>query len=420
MADQTRRQFLKLLGRGAGASVIPKNPLLNVFKQRALTGTPIQNESVRIMQELQKARGTDRWPLIFQTLQNLGLRESSSGYHSGSRHAKLRDLKDQQGRDVPTVKDESGHVTNRPQYGHAELAGEEDHEEYVWLESHREGTEEPQALLQDARYLSEYLDATLPEDFGEGFTTMRDQAQAIREEAGRATRTGVPGEPKWNMEYADKLRDILNARREKAYFPSYDDEVEKYQQELFKNHPFYAHSGVMYPDKRADDVTLEQIAAPENVERNRESLLNALSTAVGVIPQGRLAKGAVNIGTKLFKQFMKRPPKREEAPTGKQLTHYDRGDPVMLEKLPGDEVYTDTRSYNPTQQAISNSRFDVRPEQSELKVSEQAKDIISGRIRGVVSDKEVQDFVRSKSNKLDNTLLDELQEAIDLDKDIPF
>ena len=214
MADQTRRQFLKLLGRGAGASVIPKNPLLNVFKQRALTGTPIQNESVRIMQE--------------------------------------------------------------------------------------------------------------------------------------------------------------------------------------------------------------QIAAPENVERNRESLLNALSTAVGAIPQGRLAKGAVNIGTKLFKQFMKRPPKREEAPTGKQLTHYDRGDPVMLEKLPGDEVYTDTRSYNPTQQAISNSRFDVRPEQSELKVSEQAKDIISGRIRGVVSDKEVQDFVRSKSNKLDNTLLDELQEAIDLDKDIPF
>jgi len=288
MADVTRRTFLKGVGGAAASGAVPGKPLL-----KFLLGQSKPQEAVSILHKLIQAReqGVDRFPVIYDALKRVGI-DFDNPYEK-------------------TKLPEGTTFTDKPLYGRSELDDEIGLEQQIMIDAQGSyDPSEPQGFPNDASILGDYLDINLPPEF-KAERTQESLAQAYQD---LFVNPEIP-----HYEQTQQITKDREARASSLETEAFKDQSRKRSQHLFDTHPFYTGFQQMEEeekDRREADISRQVIRASGISDEDLVSgqPLNPMSMITNMMPMGRIAKGVKNVGSKLFKEFMKRTPKKAKQP----------------------------------------------------------------------------------------------------------
>ena len=334
MDNPTRREFLKLLGKGAGVAVAPKGPLVDLLTKRAsgvdfADTIPIDPTSVRaleevIMDRLVAARGTDRTGVILQGLKELAARDDHEQLQSRPEAAF--------GADLVNLRKNEGRLQDGP----------EDAETLGLLLDQYYGDQAYIAEMESAGNLNEF-------DFDEagidGSKELNDEIFTEYED--RIHNRNIRRTGQSNVE---QLQEQLNVHFQNP--ESFDPNKTDLQNRTRVNHEIFKELQNEDPFRKSQN----DFNSPEALKQRQSELAEQVQNVLGILPQGRIAKGVFGLGKQLFKRFMKQKPAQKPV---KATQTEKKADTLQIEHQP-QEALNEIKPTKPAEKvAVRNPNEDI-------------------------------------------------------------
>jgi len=315
MDNPTRREFLKLLGKGVGAAAVPKiagSPLLNVLKLPGVSDdTPLDGLQIQILKRLKEAGGDTKkvYDAAKFGIDKLGLGIApTSGIEKRDASAEIEqipvDFYFDPRQDALVSKYEHKGKQIRKDVGLQEK------------ERVKGITAQPEEMSNLVRELNEYIyDQALTEASEAGATPGEEESFDPWSGEGSSMWKEFSG-GLYDLERAE--HDAYNWRQTIDSFGGVDPYVEDLEDRLTQGmasssvsgrsdysmqsiqDDLFNKLGISIPTKNTE-AWMADFTDPSNVKKRRDKLFDTLSQVANFIPAGRILKG----GSRLFNTLLK-------------------------------------------------------------------------------------------------------------------